>query len=204
MAIHAAIWFFSFFDELFENMPIGMIWLEQGHNMEKGGGNMTQNKTVLVVDCDIEQAKALRPILQENGYHMIAAYEENAAMKLLQNNTIQLIQNSSNLLEMETTEVIKDSLGILSIDLNRRLVEKDGEEIRLTPTEYKILTMMAKSPNRVFTREQLITYALEDEFHGYDRSIDTYIKGLRKKIETDRSNPRYIHTVHGFGYKFVP
>lgn len=100
--------------------------------------------------------------------------------------------------------VLADNRGILSIDMNRRIVEKNGQEIRLTPTEYKLLTVMAKSPNRTFTREQLITYALEDEFHGYDRSIDTYIKGLRRKIEDDRKNPKYIRTVHGFGYKYVP
>ena len=63
---------------------------------------------------------------------------------------------------------------------------------------------MAKSPNRIYTREQLITYALEDEFQGYDRSIDTYIKELRRKLEEDGRNPRYIRTVHGVGYKFVP
>ncbi|MPM30694.1 Sensory transduction protein regX3 [bioreactor metagenome] len=61
---------------------------------------------------------------------------------------------------------------------------------------------MAKAPNRVFTRDQLITYALEGEFNGYDRSIDTYIKSLRSKIESDRKNPRYVVTAHGMGYKF--
>ena len=62
---------------------------------------------------------------------------------------------------------------------------------------------MAKAPNQIFTRDQLISYALEDEFVGYDRSIDTYIKGLRAKIESDRKNPRYIITSYGIGYKFV-
>jgi DNA-binding response OmpR family regulator len=223
-----------------------------------------------VVDRDMQQTEAIQPVLREHGYHLITAYEGSLAMKLLQENNIdlviqeilladmpgeqlcrwirresdvpiiiltvkedlqsmleaaewgaddylvkpmeghvllakiQFVLNRYRFLQAETTTVIWDSLGILSIDLNRRMVEKNGEEIRLTPTEYKLLTMMAKSPNRVFSREQLITYALEDEFHGYDRSIDTYIKGLRKKIETDRSKPRYIRTVHGFGYKFVP
>ena len=49
----------------------------------------------------------------------------------------------------------------------------------------------------------MITYALNDEFDGYDRSIDTYIKGIRAKIEEDRRSPSYILTVHGMGYKFV-
>lgn len=92
--------------------------------------------------------------------------------------------------------------GNLTIDFQNRIVKKQGEVVNLTPTEYKLLTTMAKAPNRIFTREQLISYALEDEFAGFDRSIDTYIKGLRTKIETDRKNPRYIVTAHGVGYKF--
>ena len=90
----------------------------------------------------------------------------------------------------------------LSYDLDRRMVMVQGNIVHLTPTEYKIFETLVTSPNRVFSREQLITYALEGEFDGYDRSIDTYIKGLRQKIEPDRKKPRYITTVHGVGYRF--
>ncbi len=115
------------------------------------------------------------------------------------------IADAIELLErQEKKATLQDEKGSLFIDLERRRVEKNGREIRLTPTEYKLFTMMARYPNRVFTREQLIAYALEDAFHGYDRSIDTYIKGLRKKLEDDRENPRYIQTVYGVGYRFVP
>jgi DNA-binding response OmpR family regulator len=92
--------------------------------------------------------------------------------------------------------------GGLSIDFKNGTVKKHGEGIDLTPTEYKILTAMAKAPNRVFTRDQLITFALDGEFNGYDRTIDTYIMTLRAKIEDDRGKPRHIVTVHGLGYKF--
>ncbi|OCN02012.1 DNA-binding response regulator [Clostridium sp. W14A] len=92
--------------------------------------------------------------------------------------------------------------GNLTIDFQSKTVKKQGEAVNLTPTEYKLLSTMAKAPNRIFTRDQLISYALEDEFSGFDRSIDTYIKGLRTKIEIDRKNPQYIITVHGVGYKF--
>ncbi len=63
---------------------------------------------------------------------------------------------------------------------------------------------MAKAPNRIYSRNQLISYALEDVFDGFDRSIDTYIKGIRHKIEPNRKKPQLIVTVHGMGYKFVP
>ena len=92
--------------------------------------------------------------------------------------------------------------GNLTIDFQSKTVKRQGEIVNLTPTEYKLLSTMAKAPNRIFTRDQLISYALEDEFAGFDRSIDTYIKGLRIKIEIDRKNPQYIMTVHGVGYKF--
>lgn len=91
----------------------------------------------------------------------------------------------------------------LSYDLDKKIVMVQGNVVHLTPTEYKIFETLVASPNRVFSREQLITYALEGEFDGYDRSIDTYIKGLRQKIEPDRKKPRYIITVHGVGYRFM-
>lgn len=91
----------------------------------------------------------------------------------------------------------------LSYDFDKKIVMVQGNIVHLTPTEYKIFETLVSSPNRVFTREQLITYALEGEFDGYDRSIDTYIKGLRQKIEPDRKKPRYITTVHGVGYRFM-
>lgn len=93
--------------------------------------------------------------------------------------------------------------GDLVIDFQNGDVKVRGKEAGLTPTEYKILVTLAKAPNRIFTREQLITYALDDNFDGYDRSIDTYIKSIRTKIEDDRKKPVYILTVHGMGYKFA-
>ncbi|MDD4474975.1 MAG: response regulator transcription factor [Eubacteriales bacterium] len=90
----------------------------------------------------------------------------------------------------------------LSIDFQSCMVKKQGEPVSLTPTEYKLLSTMAKAPNRIFTRDELISFALGDEYDGYDRTIDTYIKGLRSKIELDRKEPQYVVTVHGIGYKF--
>lgn len=100
-----------------------------------------------------------------------------------------------------STVVVQDEY--LSYDLDKRMVMVQGNIVHLTPTEYKIFETLVTSPNRVFSREQLITYALDGEFDGYDRSIDTYIKGLRQKIEPDRKKPRYIITVHGVGYRFT-
>lgn len=81
-------------------------------------------------------------------------------------------------------------------------VFKAGEATSLTPIEYKLLMTLVKYPNKVFTREDLIVSALGDDFIGYDRTVDSHIKNLRQKIETDTKDPKYIITVHGVGYRF--
>jgi len=90
----------------------------------------------------------------------------------------------------------------LTIDTVRYEVTKKGQVVDLTPYEYKILYTMAKSPNRVYSRSDLISIALGEDFQGYDRAIDSHIKNLRHKIENDSKNSEYILTVHGMGYKF--
>lgn len=92
--------------------------------------------------------------------------------------------------------------GDLEIDSLKREIRKNGQPVNLTPNEYNILVSLVKYPNKVFTREELITLALGADYEGYERTIDTHIKNLRQKIENDVRNPRYILTVHGVGYRF--
>ncbi len=92
--------------------------------------------------------------------------------------------------------------GNLEIDIDNMIVKKTGKEINLTPTEFKILSSMIKYPKKIFTREELIEIALGIDYDGFDRTIDSHIKNLRGKIEDDSSNPTYILTVRGTGYKF--
>lgn len=91
----------------------------------------------------------------------------------------------------------------ITVDFMYRKVEKQGMEIHLTPTKYKIFELLVKSPGRVYSREQIISYALEDEFDGFERSLDGYIKNIRRKLEPEGKEPRYFVTVYGVGYKFV-
>lgn len=90
----------------------------------------------------------------------------------------------------------------LVIDLNKREVRKGGEVVNLTPNEYKILMVLATYPNRVFSRDELISSALGTDFEGFDRTVDSHIKNIRQKIESNTKEPRYILTTHGFGYRF--
>lgn len=92
--------------------------------------------------------------------------------------------------------------GDLEVDFESHDIKKNGVEVNLTPNEYKILAVLIKYPNKVFTREELILAALGDEFEGYDRAVDTHIKNIRQKIESDSRNPVYVLTIRGVGYKF--
>jgi DNA-binding response OmpR family regulator len=90
----------------------------------------------------------------------------------------------------------------LMIDALKHEVRKQGNIVNLTPNEYKILMSLVKYPQKAFTRDELLTLALGDDYQGFDRTIDTHIKNLRQKIETDPKNPAYILTLHGVGYRF--
>jgi DNA-binding response OmpR family regulator len=92
--------------------------------------------------------------------------------------------------------------GDLTVDFESMTIRKQSEEVKLTPNEYKILATIIKYPNKVFTREELIASAFGDDFEGFDRTIDSHIKNLRQKIETDPKTPIYVKTIHGVGYKF--
>ncbi len=92
--------------------------------------------------------------------------------------------------------------GDLVVDFDSYMVMKASQEVKLTPNEYKILATLIKHPTKVFTREELITIAFGDDFEGYDRTIDSHVKNLRQKIESDPKNPVYVKTIHGVGYKF--
>jgi DNA-binding response OmpR family regulator len=90
----------------------------------------------------------------------------------------------------------------LVIDALKHEVRKKGKVVNLTPNEYKILMSLIKFPQKAFTREELLALAWGDDYEGFDRTIDTHIKNLRQKIETDSKTPKYILTVHGIGYRF--
>ena len=90
----------------------------------------------------------------------------------------------------------------LIIDILKKEIRKNGENIAVTITQYKILMTLLKYPNKTFTREELISTALGDDYDGYDRNVDTHIKNIRQKIERNPKEPQYIITVHGTGYRF--
>ncbi len=92
--------------------------------------------------------------------------------------------------------------GDLLIEKVERIVKKAGQAVELTKNEYGLLLTFAENVNRTYTREQLIEAAFGFDYLAFDRTIDVYIKNLRKKLEDDIKNPEYIVTVYGVGYKF--
>ena len=92
--------------------------------------------------------------------------------------------------------------GPIEINLNTYKVNVHDEPLNLTPTEYKILVTLAQKPGRVFSRLQLLNSAMGEAFVNYERSIDTHVSNLRKKLERDPAHPEFIHTVYGIGYRF--
>lgn len=78
-----------------------------------------------------------------------------------------------------------------------------GRRIDLTPTEFQLLATMARQPGRVFSRAQLLSAVRGVAFESYERAIDAHIKNLRRKIEADPHDPRYLLTVFGVGYRFA-
>jgi DNA-binding response OmpR family regulator len=89
----------------------------------------------------------------------------------------------------------------LVLDTEKRTVAIEGRLVELTQMEFDMLRVMAESPGRVFSRMQLLDRLQGDSYEGYERTIDSHIKNLRKKIEPDPDNPKYVLTVHGVGYK---
>ncbi len=96
------------------------------------------------------------------------------------------------------------SLPHVQIDPRRRLVEIDGEPIMLTVKEFDLLTLLARHPGQVFTREQLLDLVWGYEFYGDASTVTVHIRRLREKIEQDPAHPLFVQTVWGIGYKFGP
>jgi DNA-binding response OmpR family regulator len=94
-------------------------------------------------------------------------------------------------------------LGDLTIDVPRMKVMRESKHVELTPTEFQLLTTMARRPGRVFTRAQLLDAVRGIEIESFERAIDTHIKNIRRKLEPDTRNPQYVLTVYGIGYKFA-
>ena len=103
-----------------------------------------------------------------------------------------------------STENETVTFGPFAFDLGSRTLKKDGEELSLTTGEFAMLKALVRHPRQPLSREKLAQLARGREFEPFDRSLDVQISRLRKLVEADAAAPRYIQTVWGVGYVFVP
>jgi len=106
----------------------------------------------------------------------------------------------SNAVEVVTQPLMLQLLDLV-IDLENFTVIKNEQTIQLTAKEFQILKLLASSPNRVFTKEQIYQYVWNDSYYGDENVINVHMRRLREKIESNPSQPEYIKTLWGIGYK---
>jgi len=104
--------------------------------------------------------------------------------------------------ETETPPVLR--VGGIVLDRSTHRVTTDGEPVDLTPTEFDVLKTLMSTPGRVFSRAEILEALQGIAFEAYERTVDAHIKNLRRKIEPEPSNPRYVLTVRGVGYRLNP
>ncbi len=92
--------------------------------------------------------------------------------------------------------------GDVAVDIDRRSATVLGEEIEVTPTEFRLLTYFIESRGRTVSREQIIDSVFDYDFSGYDRTVDTHVSNLRKKLEAANPDHKHLKTMYGIGYRF--
>jgi len=101
------------------------------------------------------------------------------------------------------SEGLRVEAGNLVLDKARQMLLIEGKEVQLSSTEYRVLRVLMENPNRVLSRDQIMTLAQGKDFMAFDRSIDVHISKLRAKLESDPRSPKRIKTIWGSGYMFV-
>ena len=94
-------------------------------------------------------------------------------------------------------------VGELSVDADRREVTIGGEPVRLKPREFDLLWLFVRNEGHVFTRDQLIEAVWGFDFEGDPRTVDVHVRRIRRALRDPATSSRYLHTVHGLGYKFT-
>jgi DNA-binding response OmpR family regulator len=102
-----------------------------------------------------------------------------------------------------TPEAMSFNRGALVINVPNHEASVRGNPVTLTPTEFKILQVLAERPQVVMSRLQLVNQVQGYDFEGYERTVDAHVKNLRQKVEADPRRPEFIKTVYGLGYKFI-
>ena len=94
--------------------------------------------------------------------------------------------------------------GAIELDLDRRQVAVEDQDVELTTREFDLLQFLMERPERVITREQILVNVWGHDYEGTDRTVDNFVSALRRKLAEDPERPRHLRTVRGIGYRFIP
>ena len=187
---------------------------------------------VLVVDDEKLIVKGIKYSLEQDGMEVSCAYDGREALDLIKANNYDIILLDVMLPEMDGYTVCQqvrefsdvpiimitaksedmdkilgldygaDVAGNRVMDRNNRHVYIKGKEISLTTKEYDVLELLVTNPNKVYGREMLLSLIWGYDYPGDARTVDVHIRRLREKIESNPSEPEYVHTKWGMGYFF--
>jgi DNA-binding response OmpR family regulator len=115
---------------------------------------------------------------------------------------VKAILRRVEIMQKETGEQNEIIIGELVIEVSKKRVLLSNKRINLTPKEFDLLHLLAAHPGRTYTREQLLNILWGYQYSGYEHTVNSHINRLRGKIESDLSNPKYILTSWGTGYRF--
>jgi DNA-binding response OmpR family regulator len=118
--------------------------------------------------------------------------------------TRELLARIRALLRRTATETRILQFGDVEIDVDRRITTRRGNEVKLTPAEYKLLLYFLQNPDRALTRDVILNSVWGYESYPNSRTVDAHVVRLRHKLEPDPNVPRHFITVHGVGYRFLP
>lgn len=113
-----------------------------------------------------------------------------------------VLRRSSKAVEKREEYGAEVTAGDIAIDLDRRSATVLGDEIELTPTEFRLLAYFIEGQGRTVSREQIIENVFGYDFSGYDRTVDTHVSNLRKKLEAANPDKQHLKTMYGIGYRF--
>ena len=185
-----------------------------------------EQETILVVDDNKEIVYSISELLKYEGYQTIGAYDGMQALDVLEK-VSGLIMGADDYVEKpynpaELMARVKAHLrryrawggeapkedadrivnGGLILDKKQRIIEVEGEEVRLTATEYKILELLMEHPGQVFSAEQIYENVWQETAaYAVENTVMVHIRHIREKIEIDTKKPRYVKVVWGIGYK---
>lgn len=128
--------------------------------------------------------------------------EVSARIKAMIRRATMYSNPETSVLQDQAPEFKVLNFGDLQIDLDNYSARRDETDLKLTAKEFEILKLFATNPNRVFTKAQIYRFIWNDEYYGDENVINVHIRRLREKIEDEPSNPRYIKTLWGIGYKW--